>query len=99
MLAGRLCLRRIVERAEHRIAVAYRTLEIVLADLQVAGDRLQDLQPSGVESRVEIPERVLEARYLGRPEIVGHMIAKPVAPGQVAANVPEFLEVVRFRAL
>ena len=44
-------------------------------------------------------ERVLEARHLRRPDVVGHVAAERMARRQVAADVPEFLEVVRSRAL
>src|SRR6185369_5875250 len=36
---------------------------------------------------------------LGRPEVIRHVIAEPVTWRQVAADVPEFLEVVRLVAL
>ena len=99
MLAGRLCLRRVVERAQHRIAVAHRVLKIILIDFQVTGDGPEDLQPGAVERREQLEEGILEARHLSRPQIVRHMVAKTVAGRQIAADVPEFLEVVRPAAL
>src|SRR3954454_15016237 len=99
MLAGRLGLRRVVERAQHRIAVADRVLEIILVDLEVARDRLEHLEASGVEGREQLLERVLEARHFGGPKIVGHVVAEAMSRREVAADVPEFLEVVRLAAL
>src|SRR4029078_12432631 len=92
VLAGWLGLRRGMERAKYRIAVADRVLEIILVDLQVAGDRSQHLESRRGEGREQLPEGVLEARYFGRPEVVGHVVAEAVAGRQVAADVPEFLE-------
>ncbi len=57
VLACRLLLRRIVERAQYRIAVANRVLEIILANLEVTRDRLQNLKARPVEPGVELLER------------------------------------------
>src|SRR6185503_16052883 len=68
-------------------------------DLEETGDRPQNLQASAVEGFVELEEGVVEALDLVGPEIVGHVAAERVAGRQFAADVPEFLEVVRVRTL
>ena len=84
-VAPRLALdRRIVEQPHHRIAVADRVDEIILVDLQVAGDRAQDLEAGAVEGRVQFLERGAKARYFFRPDIVRHVGAELVAFGQVS---------------
>src|SRR4029450_13803997 len=94
VLSRRFYLRWVMERPQHGIPVADRVCEIILVDLQVAGDCAEDLHPRSVEGRIKLLERILEARDLGRPDIVGHVGAESVALGQVATDVPEFLEVV-----
>ena len=99
MAAGRLGLRRIVEQAHDRIAVADRVGEIFLVDLQEARDGAQHLHARRVERVVKLEEGLLEAGDFVRPDIVGHHLAELVARRQLAADVPEFLEVERLRAL
>src|SRR6185369_9352639 len=97
--AGLALDRRIVEQAHHAIAVADGVDEIILVDLQEARDVLEDLEAALLERRVELGERVPEVLDLGRPDIVGHMVAELMPLRQVAADVPEFLKVERRRAL
>jgi hypothetical protein len=99
-IAARLALnRRIMEQSKHRIAVADGVDEIIFVDVEVAGDRLEDLEPGAVERLEHLLERLAEAFYLGRPDIVGHVVAEAVAGGKLPADMPEFLEVVRLGAL
>src|SRR5581483_9894564 len=74
-------------------------LEIILVDVEVPRDRLEDLEAGAIEGREQLEERVLEAGNLSRPEVVRHMVAEAVALRQVAADVPEFLEVMRLVSL
>src|SRR5678816_2256063 len=99
MLAGRLALRRIMEEAEDRIAIPDSVREIIFAEPEITGDGAEDLQPGLVKGRIKLLERVPEARHFRRPDILRHVSPEPVAFGQVAADVPEFLEVVRLLAL
>ncbi|MND81788.1 hypothetical protein D3C80_735940 [compost metagenome] len=85
--------RRIVQHPQDAVAQFDLVLEIVVAQLHVAGDGLEDLAAQliqGVEHAVEVG---LEALDLGRPDVVAHVLAIGMARGQFAPDVPELLEV------
>src|SRR3982751_1319836 len=92
--AGLAFNRRVMEQAHHRIAVAHGIDEIILVDLEEARDRIEDLEAGAVERFEQLLERVFETRDLGRPDVVAHVAAERMACGKIAADVPEFLEVM-----
>jgi hypothetical protein len=88
-----------VQQAQHAVAVLDGRVEEVAAQLQIGGDGLQHPHAQAVERAVHPADIVVEAGNLGRPDIVGHVGAERVAWRQVAADVPEFLQVVMGGAL
>ena len=87
--------RRIVKKAQDRIAQVHRWIEEIAAEAKVDGDGLQDLQAHGVQGVVQPLHLFLELGQLGvGPDVVGHVVAEPVARREVAADVPELLQVV-----
>src|SRR4051794_19045127 len=91
--------RRIMKEAQHAIAVAHRVLEIIRGEAEMAGDRLEDAEPGAVERGEQFEEGVAERLDLIRPDVRRHIFAIGMAGGQLAADMPELLEVVGGRAL
>ena len=87
--------RRIVQHPQHRVAQLDLVLEIVVAEVHVAGDGLQDLASQGVQRLEHAVEVVAEPRHLGWPQIGAHVAAIGVTGGQFAARVPELLQIDR----
>ena len=88
-----------MEQAEDRIAVAHGVAEIIFVDAEEAGDGREDLHADAVERVVKLEHRRLEVGDLDRPHVRRHDGGERVSLGQIAADVPEFLEVVRRVAL
>ena len=92
--------RRIMEQAQHRIAVAHRVVEIVGREVEIARDRLEELERRSVSNAANSSRKVsLNDSHLLRPDVGRHQLLIAVPRRQLAADVPEFLEVEIGRAL
>jgi hypothetical protein len=82
-----------MEQAEHRIAVLDRGIEPVGRQAQIARDRREQFV-AGIVERLEQLEKGL-AKALGAigPDIGGICRGEAMALRQLAADMPEFLEV------
>src|SRR3546814_3672246 len=84
--------RRIVEQAHHAVAVRDRVVEEIGGQAQIAGDARQQPAADAVERGEQGLEGGAKALDLVGPDIVRLLRGEPVACGQVAADVPEFLD-------
>ncbi|MNS62855.1 hypothetical protein D3C72_959350 [compost metagenome] len=92
--------RRVVQRAQHVVAVLDRVGEGLLVLLaEVGAERLHH----GGRERLQLAEQLdvglLEALDLGGPDVVGVLGAVGMALGQLLADVPELLQVGDLRVL
>ncbi len=91
--------RRIMEQAHHAVAVLHRIVEEIGREAEVARDSRQQAPADAVEFGEQPVIGGAEAVDFLWPDIVRLLRGEPVARGQVAADVPEFLEVDFLRAL
>ena len=90
---------RIVEQAEDRVAILHRRIEPVRIESEMDGDRGQQLVAGLIEGGEKLEKGVAEPLGAIGPDVRGHVGGEAVTLGQLAADVPEFLEVDRARAL
>ena len=82
-----------MQQPQHRIAVAHGVVEPIGRESQMPRDRRQQPVARHVECREQFDEGLAETFGLIGPDIGRHLRFETVALGQLAADVPEFLEI------
>jgi len=71
----------------------------VRREAEMPGDAGQDARANGIERGIKRAERLVKLGNLAWPDIGRHALRQRAALGQIAADMPEFLEVILARAL
>ena len=88
-----------MQQAQDAVALGHRLVELMARQAEVMGDGLQHFDAHAVERAIQPADLLLEVGRLLRPDIGRHLRRVAVAGRQVAAHVPEFLQVMVGRAL
>ena len=91
--------RRIVDRAQDRVAEVGLVGEPVLVQADVQGQRRQDLRTQRVQRLVQAVAVLAETGHLGRPLVGRHRVAVGRIVGDFPPDVPELLEAEVLRIL
>ena len=91
--------RRIVQQPQHRVTIVDRRIEPAFVQPQPHCDAGENRCTDAVEIGVKHFECPAKASRLRGPDVRWHRIGQRVTSGQIAPDVPEFLQVVRFGPL